>query len=41
VQNLPQANFDLLRRVAEHLDKYVTVRDLDSTSNVNTNSKGH
>ena len=23
VQGLPQANFDLLRRVSEHLDKYV------------------
>ena len=24
VQGLPQANFDILRRVSEHLDKYVT-----------------
>ena len=24
VQTLPQANFDLLKRVAEHLDKYVS-----------------
>jgi hypothetical protein len=23
VQGLPQANFDILRRVSEHLDKYV------------------
>ena len=25
VQGLPQANFDILRRVSEHLDKYVVV----------------
>jgi hypothetical protein len=25
VQSLPPANFDLLKRVAEHLDKYVSI----------------
>ena len=29
VQGLPQANFDILRRVSEHLDKYVVLLLID------------